>query len=172
MVWCSKISIGERDIVGEVGKIMAMQGREVDVLMRTYRDGRLSEEAENRLARAFWFQLRRWMTALANEAVLALNSNIRVPPRSCYWLDQTNSMPEAGDALQTPVWSTLLPFESDPVITRVASNSLHDVLDCTAQANNPTYLPLRALAMLVARTTTAGNVWGRYLMQIVRGRRA
>ena len=170
LLWSAKIPVGEREMVGEIGKVMAMQGREVDVLMRTYREGRLTPEAEGHLTRAFWFQLRRWMSALANEASKALSNN-RVPPSTFYFIDQSGSMSEAKESLRTPAWEHLLPFDRSPDVISLDSQTVHDVLDCTAQAGSPSYLLLRALAYAVAQASAAGNNWERNLLQIVRGRR-
>ncbi|MHB9033512.1 MAG: hypothetical protein ACYC6L_10735, partial [Anaerolineae bacterium] len=170
LMWSSKINLGERQITSEVGKIMAMQGREVDVLLRTYREGRLSEDADYRLARAFWFQLQRWMATLAHEAAQALTSS-RQLPETFYWFDQTNSIPEAFESLRTPEWAGQLPFEHPPRIMELDTVNLPNVLDCTAQANNPSFLALRMTALAVARASTAANVWGRHLLQTIRGKR-
>jgi hypothetical protein len=169
-MWSAKIPVGEREMVSEIGRVMAMQGREVDVLMRTYREGRLTPEAESNLTRAFWFQLRRWMSTLANEAGKALTNN-RIPPNAFYFIDQSGSMSEAKESLYTPYWEHKLPFDRSPVITTLGTQVIRDVLDCTAQAGSASYLLLRSLAYAVAQASAAGDNWGRNLLQIVRGRR-
>ncbi|MCE5258920.1 MAG: hypothetical protein LLG44_07660 [Chloroflexi bacterium] len=171
LVCSAKIAVGERELTSEVGKYMAMQGRETDVLMRTYREGNLSEDSERRLVRAFWFQLQRWMSALAQEATKALASE-QTPPTAIYWVDQTGSIPEACEALRTSVWANMLPFEHAPDIIEMDTTNLPNVLDCTAQANNPSYAALRATALAVARASASNNIWGRHLLQDIRGRRA
>lgn len=169
LMWSAKIPVGEREIVGEIGKAMALQGRAMDVQMRTYRDGKLSQEVEDRLIRAFWVQLRRWMSDLANEASKALSGN-RANPSTIYLVDQSGSMSEAKESLQSSFWEHLLPFNPGPQVLSQDALTVHDVLDCTAQANSPTFLLLRGLAHAVAQASAAGNNWERNLLQIVRGR--
>lgn len=170
LVWSAKIAVGEREIISEIGHYMAMQGRELDVLMRTYRDGALSEDSERRLARAFWFQLQRWMSALASEAYNAPVGE-QTMPATFYWVDLTGSIPEARDSLGTPVWANLLPLEHEPDVRELDTLNLANVLDYTAQANSPSFAILRAMTLAVARTSMANNRWGQYLLQTIRGSR-
>ncbi|MHB1356580.1 MAG: hypothetical protein ACYCZF_11445 [Anaerolineae bacterium] len=170
LMWSVKIPVGEREIVGEIGKAMGLHGREADVLMRTYREGQIPQEVENNLVRVFWHNLRHWMDVLAIEAGKAL-SDYRIPPSVFYFIDQSGSMSEAKESLETTYWEHRLPFERSPQVLSLDSLNVRDVLDYTAQAGSPAFLLMRSLANAVAKASAGGNNWGRSLLQIVRGRR-
>ncbi|NLV74796.1 MAG: hypothetical protein GXY52_08975 [Chloroflexi bacterium] len=167
LYWSSKIPIGEREIIADAGRMMAMQGREVDVLMRTYREGRLSEEAENRLARALWYHLRRWMSTLAQEAADVL-ANLPEQPERMYWIDQSGNLSEAQDALRTQLWAQLMGGDSAPEIVELETTRVSEIMDCTAQTNSPVYTLTRATALTVARITSNTDKWDWRLLQSVR----
>lgn len=170
LAWGGLIEIGERDITRATAGILSLQGQQADALMRAYRGRELREDVELEVARAFWRQLRRWMTALAEEVKAGLHG-MQVP-HLIYLLDITRRIPEASKSLVTPFWEHSLPFERCPVVIELGINMVRNVLDCTAQANGPRYLLLRGLGHYVARLYTPGDNLDRALARIIRWRRA
>jgi hypothetical protein len=167
--WAALVEMGERELTGATAEALGLRGRQADALMRAYRARQLREDAETQVARAFWKELRAWMTALA-EGTKGAAESPAIPSRA-YFADVTRRVPEALQALQTPFWEQALPFERCPEIIEYSVNTVHHVLDCTAQASGPAFLPLRALAHYVAQLYTPGSSLDRALVEMVRWRR-
>ena len=166
--WSALVEIGEREITGTTAETLGLRGRQADALMRAYRAGQLREDVELQVARAFWSELRRWMTALAAE--MKKGADGAFAPSRIYFADMTRRISEAHPSLETPFWEQSLPFERCPEVIEFGVNTVRDVLDCTGQANGPAFLSLRALAHYVAQLCAPHNELDRALMEIVRGR--
>jgi hypothetical protein len=146
-----------------------MDGRQAEALLRAYRGGQLREEIETALARTFWQELRRWMTALADAARTGMRE--RSLPQRVYFRDLTRSVPEAVRALETPFWENALPFGRCPDVVEMDVATVHDVLDATRQCGDTSYLLLRALAHQVATMFATPSVLDRSLAEIFAGGR-
>lgn len=146
---------GEREIHAATAEALSLRGRQADGLMRTYREGRLREDAEGQLARAFWQELRSWMAALADAAHRAAPIAATLPHR-VYFLDLTRHMPEAAKALQTPFWEQQARLERCPEVLEIGAGTMRQVVDVTTQAEGAGYLIVRALAQRVAQLTAPG----------------
>lgn len=169
LAWGALVEVGERDMIGATAGVLNLQGQQADALMRAYRARELREDVEMEVARAFWRQLRGWMTALA-EGVKAHVPGVRVP-HLIYFLDITRRIPEACNCLVTPFWEHCLPFGRCPVVIKLGVNMVRNVLDCTAQASGPRYLLLRGLGHYVARLYAPGDNLDRVLARTIRWRR-
>jgi hypothetical protein len=167
--WASKVDIGERQMIAATADVLDLRGRDADVLMRAYRARQVRKEVELKLASVFWTELRRWMTALADQ----VRQETKRPwlPHRMYFVDITRRIPEAHQSLATPFWEHMLPFDRCPEVIELDVNSVRNVLDCTAQASGRAYLLLRTLAYHVARLYAPGNNPDRELTTIIRWRR-
>lgn len=164
--WTHLIEMGERNIVAAVAETLSLQGQQADALMRAYRARQLREDVELELARAFWAELRKWMKALG-DGVLA-NAQETPLPHRIHFVDMTRRMPEAILSLQTPFWEHCLPFPRCPEVKALSVGGVRNVLDCTSQAADPTYLSLRNVAYFVAQLYAPGNDLARTLMETIR----
>jgi len=167
--WTRPVEIGERDIICAAAGVFDMRGRQAYALMEAYRARQLQTSVELRLARAYWAELRKWMTDLA-EAISSAETNRPMPHSVCF-LDRTGRIREAIQSLQTPFWEKSLPFERCPEVIPLSTNNLRDVLDCTSQAVDPTYLPVRGLAHYAADLFAPGKSLDRALMERIHWRR-
>jgi len=167
--WSALADTGERQIVGAVAASLDLHGSQADALMRAYRVRQLQSSVELRVARAFWEELRRWMTALA-EAIRSAAGDEPMP-HVIYFLDSTRRIREALQSLETPFWERGLPFERCPEIVPLDIDTVRNVLDSTAQAGDPEYLPLRGLARYVAELFAPGNDLERAVVANVHSRR-
>jgi hypothetical protein len=167
--WTALVEMGEREMTSATAAGLGLRGRQADALMRAYRARQLRDDVELQLAQTFWIELRRWMVAIA-EGVSACKE--RAPlPFHVYFSDLTRRMPEAEQALQTTFWQECLPFDRCPEITTLTMNTVRDVVDRTAQASGPGYLPLRAMAHYVAQVYAPTNSLDRMLLDSIRWRR-
>jgi hypothetical protein len=160
---------GAREIINAVGAVLNLHGRQAEALVRAFRADQLRDDFSLYVARAFWAELRRWMSALAQE-VLALARDDGAPLR-VYGQDLSRQLPEALQALETPFWEQRLALGSCPEVIELNINLSHNVLDCTAQATGPGYLLLRALAGDVAQLHSQGMALERSLVELVCSRR-
>lgn len=166
--WASLVEIGERDMIGTTAEALGLRGRQADALMRAYRARQLREDAEIRVARVFWGELRRWMTALA-ESIKGAAEGPSIPSR-IYFADMTRRIPEALQSLTTPFWEQSLSPDRCPEVIEFGVSTVRDVLDRTTQATGPAFLPLRALAHYVAELYIPQNDLDRALVETVHWR--
>lgn len=167
--WSTLVELGERHIIGATAEMLGLHRRQAGILMGDYRRGQLQPDDELQVARAFWAGLCGWMEAIA-ESVTPIAQNGTVPYK-VYFNDVTKHFPEALPSLETPYWEGCLPFARCPEVIALKVSSVRDVLDCTAQAGGPAYLPLRALAHLVARLYAPGKNLDRAVIEAMRWRR-
>lgn len=167
--WATLVDVGEQDMTGATAAALDLRGHQADALMRAYRAGQLREEIALQVARAFWEQLRAWMTALAS-GVWAVAPNATMPQRVYFW-DMTHRVPEALDALKTPFWERALRFGRCPEVLNLETHAVRDVLDCTAQAVGSAYLLLRALARYAAQLYGPSGGLERICAQLIRWRK-
>jgi len=166
--WASLVEIGEREMAGATAEALGLRGRQANALMRAYRARQLREDAELRVARAFWGELRRWMTALA-ASVKGAAECPSVPSR-IYFADMTRRIPEALRSLETPFWEQSLSSERCPEVIEFGVHTVRNVLDRTTQATGPAFLSLRALAHYVAELYIPHNDLDRALMETIHWR--
>ncbi|MCD6518633.1 MAG: hypothetical protein J7M05_01735 [Anaerolineae bacterium] len=164
--WAGTINIGEREMTMATTQVLNLRGHRADMLMRAYREGRLREDIEEKLAIAFWAALRRWMTTLANEIKTAPSQE--EPPSRIYFCDTTRRLPEARLSLCTPFWEHCLSFQGCPEVIELSISHVHSVLDCTTLAGDAPYLLLRTLAHHTAQLYAPRNYLDRLLLNTVR----
>ena len=164
------VEVGTQEIVDAVGSVLSLQGRRATALVRAFRAGQLREDFELIVARAFWVELRRWMTRLADRAVRM--SAGQAPPTLVYYRDLSHSLPEAKQALETPFWEQKTGADCCPEIIELDASHARNALDCTARATDPGYLLLRAVAHTVAGIYSQGQDLERLLVKQVCSRYA
>jgi hypothetical protein len=147
--WSVIAHSGAADVTAMAAQALAVQGKQVEALMAAYRAGKLQQDVELQLARAFWTELKRWMRTLA-EAIGTAGRGVTFPHR-IFVVDSTRNLPEAAPSLETPFWEGLLHFERCPEVASLESSAIRNVLDLTARANGPDYLAVRSLAHLAAQ---------------------
>ncbi len=167
--WTTSADMGEREIICGAAAALDMREGQADALMQAYRARQLRPSVELRLARAFWKELRRWMTALAQAIKSAATSGPM--PHHVFFLDGTRRIREAIQSLETPFWEQSLPFDRCPEIIPLGVDAVRNVLDSTAQASTLTYLAVRGLAHYVADVFAPGRELDRAMMANVRRRR-
>lgn len=167
--WAALVDVGEQDMTGATAAALDLRGRQAEALMRAYRAGQLREEIALQVAKAFWEQLRAWMTALGDGA-WAVAPDAVVPQRVYFW-DATRRMPEALDALKTPFWERALRFGRCPEVLDLEAHTVRDVLDRTAQAVGPAFMPLRALARYAAQLYGPSGGLERMCAELIHWRR-
>ncbi|MBN1400723.1 MAG: hypothetical protein JXA74_07790 [Anaerolineae bacterium] len=160
---------GAREIIDAVGAVLNLRGRQAEALVRAFRADQLRSDFSLYVARTFWVELRRWMSALARD-VLAMTRDEGVPLR-IYCQDLSRRLPEALQALETPFWEQSLALGSCPEVEELNISLSRNVLDCTAQAADRGYLMLRALAGDVAQRHAQDMALERWLAEIVCSRR-
>ncbi len=164
--WVASVPFGERQVLGVVAKGVDFAERQVNALMRVYRARHLRPDVEERVALAFWSGLRRWMGTLA-ETVQQTHPAESYPHR-VWFVDMTRRMPEAKNALAHPYWERALPFGRCPEVKTIVPGVIANVLDCTAQADDPGYRLTRALARHAARVYRDETNLDRMLMEAIR----
>jgi len=164
--WAVLANIGADDVVEQAANTFDLRGQQSRALISAYRGGRLQQDLELKLARAFWRKLRQWMRTLAE----TIGDSARGPnlPHRIYVVDASQNLPEAVPCLQTPFWEQLLPFERCPEAHVVDAGMVRKVLDLTAQASAPRFLPIRTLAHLAAQVYTNEHSLDAAMIDIVR----
>jgi hypothetical protein len=160
---------GQREIINATASVLKLQDRQADALLRAYRARQLRDDLQMYLARAFWAELRRWMSEIAVQ-VKGLAPGEPVP-QHIYLADLTRALPEAIQSLETPFWEQCIALGCCPKVTPLQFNIAHQVLDCTSQANGPAFLLLRALAHQVAQLYTVTRSYDRALVEGLTWRR-
>ncbi|MBC7235432.1 MAG: hypothetical protein H5T69_06285 [Chloroflexi bacterium] len=166
IVWITLVETGQREILRETVRGLQLSGRNADLVLRAYREGRLRREVEETLVVEFWRALRQWMGCTARQ-IKALAGEEPLPHR-IYFLDATRQLPEARQCLETPFWEAQLPFDACPEVIELDAGRVHHVMDCTTQAAGPHYVPVRALAYYVANLYQEDNKLAQSLFELVR----
>jgi hypothetical protein len=143
-----KVATGTQEILDAVGSVLNLQGRRAAALMRAFRDRQLREEFELYVARAFWAELRRWLSRIA-ETVLRMCDG-QPTPTVVYFRDLSKRLPEGVQALETPFWEQQTQAACCPEVVQIEAGHARNALDCTARASDSGYLLLRAAAHTVA----------------------
>jgi len=166
--WSALSDFGSDDMITMAARALDLHGGQADALMAAYRAGRLQQEVELRLARAFWVELQRWMHSLVDAA----GDNARGGrfPHRIYVVDTASRVPEAIMSLETPYWENLLPFERCPEVFALEPSMVGKVLDLTTRASGVEYLGTRALARLAAETYAGENGLDCALVECIRWR--
>jgi hypothetical protein len=166
LLWVVLSEMGERDIVRETVRRIEIQGRNADLLLRAYREGRLRREVEQVVIGEYWRALCAWMESTARQIRTVAGETPL--PHHIYFLDATRRLPEAQPSLETPFWEGLLPFDACPETVEIDAGRIHDVMDCTTRAVGPHYVLVRALAHHVAHLYGQDNELERLLSELVR----
>jgi hypothetical protein len=165
-MWVAVSEMGERDIIREAVRRIDIHGRNADLLLRAYREGRLRREVEQIITAEYWRALRTWMQSTARQIKVVAGEEPL--PHHIYFLDATRRMPEAQPSLETPFWEGLLPFDACPETVEIDAGRIHDVMDCTTRAVGPHYILVRALAHYIARLYRQDSELERMLNELVR----
>lgn len=171
IAWTARAPVGANKILqGATQDFNLTSPQHITLLMRAYRAGQLREDFEETLARAFWRELRQWMTALAEQARQAAPVQ-HFPPR-LFFIDVPRAVPEARLSLETPFWERALPFGRCPEVLEMETSNVRNVLDWTSRAGGPAFLLLRSAAHHIARVYTPSRPLERLLIETIRWRRA
>lgn len=146
--WASQHEIGEREVIAATGARFNLNAAQSDELMRLYRAGQLRAEIHDEVSRSYWRELCQWMGVLA-DGVRLQPVDGRVPYHA-YYMDVTRRFADGKSSLETPYWENKVGCDRCPEVATYSVHTIHDVLDCTAQAQGPGFLPLRALAHYAA----------------------
>lgn len=168
--WTARVPVGSDKILqGATQDFNLTSPQHITLLMRAYRAGQLREDFEETLARAFWHELRQWMTALAEQARQAAPVQ-HFPPR-LFFFDLPRAVPEARLSLETPFWERALPFGRCPEVLEMEPANVRNVLDWTSRANGAAFLLLRSAAHHIARIYAPSHLLERFLIETIHWRR-
>ncbi len=169
--WTARAPVGAGKMLqGATEDFNLSSPQHIALLMRAYRAGQLREDFEETLARAFWRELRHWMTALAEQAQRAASVQ-HFPPR-LFFFDVPRAVPEARLSLETPFWERCLPFGRCPEVLEMETSNVRNVLDWTSRAGGPAFLLLRSAAHHIARVYAPSHALERLLIEMIHWRRA